>query len=87
MRLLLDLYNNNNSSPDLKLKSQLLPYTYSIAKEAVNGLPMIRAMFLDHPNKYTLGKATDYQFMYGPSFLVAPIYQSTEMDKNGNDIF
>ncbi|MEO5942341.1 MAG: TIM-barrel domain-containing protein [Ferruginibacter sp.] len=70
----------------LKLKSQLLPYTYSIAKETVNGLPMIRAMFLDYPNKYTLGKATDYQFMYGPSFLVAPIYQSTEMDKNGNDI-
>ncbi len=70
----------------LKLKSQLLPYTYSIAKEAVNGLPMIRAMFLDDPNKYTLGKATDYQFMYGPSFLVAPIYQSTEMDKSGNDI-
>ena len=70
----------------LKLKSQLLPYTYSIAKEAVNGLPMIRAMFLDYPNKYTLGKATDYQFMYGPSFLVAPIYQSTEMDKSGNDI-
>lgn len=70
----------------LKLKSQLLPYTYSIAKEAVNGLPMIRAMFLDGPNEYTLGKATDYQFMYGPSFLVAPIYQPTEIDKSGNDI-
>ncbi len=70
----------------LKLKSQLLPYTYSIAKEAVNGLPMIRAMFLDYPNEYTLGKSVNYQFMYGPSFLVAPIYQSTEMDKKGNDI-
>ncbi|MDQ6845443.1 MAG: DUF5110 domain-containing protein [Bacteroidota bacterium] len=70
----------------LKLKSELLPYTYSIAKEAVTGLPTIRAMFLDEPNKYTLGKATEYQFMYGPSFLIAPIYQSTEMDKDGNDI-
>lgn len=70
----------------LKLKSALLPYTYSIAKEAVSGLPMIRAMFLDEANAYTLGKATEYQFMYGPYFLVAPIYQSTEMDKDGNNI-
>ena len=70
----------------LKLKSQLLPYTYSIAKEAVTGLPMIRAMFLEESNAYTLGTSTEYQFMYGPYFLVAPIYQSTQMDKNGNDI-
>ncbi|MEO6844818.1 MAG: TIM-barrel domain-containing protein, partial [Ginsengibacter sp.] len=70
----------------LKLKSELLPYTYSIAKEAVTGLPMIRAMFLDESNAYTMGKATEYQFMYGPYFLIAPIYQSTEMDKEGNDI-
>jgi hypothetical protein len=70
----------------LKLKSALLPYSYSIAKEAVTGLPMIRAMFLEEPNQYTLGKETQYQFMYGPYFLVAPIYQSTEMDKEGNDI-
>ncbi|MGV8878629.1 MAG: TIM-barrel domain-containing protein [Sphingobacteriaceae bacterium] len=70
----------------VKLKSALLPYTYSIAKAAVNGLPMMRAMFLEEPNKYTAGTATAYQFMYGPSFLVAPIYQSTQMDKDGNDI-
>ncbi|MDQ6890039.1 MAG: DUF4968 domain-containing protein, partial [Bacteroidota bacterium] len=70
----------------LKLKSALLPYTYSIAKEAVTGLPMIRAMFLEESNAYTFSKATEYQFMYGPYLLVAPIYQSTEMDKDGNDI-
>ncbi|MGF7230716.1 TIM-barrel domain-containing protein, partial [Arachidicoccus sp.] len=70
----------------LKLKSELLPYTYSLAKEAVTGLPIIRAMFLEQANAYTLGKATAYQFMYGPSFLIAPIYQATEMDKDGNDI-
>lgn len=70
----------------LKFKSALLPYSYSIAKEAVTGLPMIRAMFLEEPNAYTLGRATSYQFMYGPYFLVAPIYQSTAMDKEGNDI-
>ena len=70
----------------LKLKSELLPYTYSIAHEAVDGKPMLRALFLDYPNPYTLGKATEYEFLYGPSFLVAPIYKETAADKEGNDI-
>lgn len=70
----------------LKLKSELMPYTYSIAREAVDGKPMIRAMFLDYPNDYTLGTKTEYQFMFGPSFLVAPIYKDTKMDKEGNDV-
>lgn len=70
----------------LKLKSELLPYTYSIAEEAVSGMPMVRAMFLQYPNPYTLGKATQYQFLYGPYLLVAPIYQETRMDKEGNDV-
>ncbi|MDL2223803.1 DUF5110 domain-containing protein [Bacteroidales bacterium OttesenSCG-928-M06] len=70
----------------LKLKSEILPYAYSIAKESVNGLPQIRAMFLEYPNAYTLGKATQYQFMYGPYFLVAPIYQEIKADTLGNDI-
>lgn len=71
----------------LKMKSELLPYTYSIAAEAVTGLPMIRAMFLEgDATPYTLGKSTQYQFMFGPNFLVAPIYQQTKADENGNDI-
>ena len=70
----------------LKLKSELIPYTYSIAREAVDGKPMLRALFLDYPNPYTLGKATQYEYLYGPSFLVAPIYQETAADKEGNDI-
>lgn len=70
----------------LKLKSELIPYTYSIAKQAVNGLPMMRAMFLHDPNAYTSGKSTQYQYMYGPFFLVAPIYQATKADNYGNDI-
>jgi alpha-glucosidase (family GH31 glycosyl hydrolase) len=70
----------------LKLKSELIPYTYSIAREAVDGLPIMRAMFLEYPNDYTKGNATQYQFMYGPGFLVAPIYQATKSDSSGNDI-
>lgn len=70
----------------LKLKSELLPYSYSIAEEAVTGMPMIRALFLEYPNAYTQGKATQYEYLYGPYFLVAPIYKETRADREGNDI-
>ena len=49
-------------------------------------MPLIRAMFLDYPNTYTYGPATQYQFMYGTDFLVAPVYQNTKADEKGNDI-
>lgn len=70
----------------LKMKAELMPYTYTFAKEAVDGLPMIRAMFLAYPNEYTLGKSTQYQYLFGTDFLVAPIYQNTKADAEGNDI-
>lgn len=70
----------------LKLKSELLPYAYSVAHEAVDGMPVMRAMFLEEENPYTLGKNTEYQFMFGPNFLVAPIYQDTKSDTLGNDV-
>ena len=70
----------------LKLKSKILPYQYAIAREAVDGLPMIRAMFLEEENAFTLGKRTEYQYMFGPYILVAPIYQATRADKEGNDV-
>ncbi len=70
----------------LKLRSELMPYVYSVAKESVDGQPILRAMFLDYPNPYTLGKATQYQFLFGPNFLIAPVYQDTQSDEEGNDI-
>lgn len=70
----------------LKMKSELVPYLYSESHEALTGKPLMRAMFLDDPNPYTYGSATRYQFLCGPNFLVAPIYQETRMDKEGNDI-
>ena len=69
----------------LKLKSELMPYLYTAAHEAVSGLPMIRPMFMEEANAFTLGKRTQYQFMCGDAFLVAPIYQNTAADKEGND--
>lgn len=59
----------------LKLKSELMPYTYTIAHEAIDGLPMIRAI-----------NEEKYEFLYGANILVAPIYQNTAADAEGNDI-
>lgn len=70
----------------LKLKSHFLPYAYSIAREAVDGKPMIRGMMLEEENDYTRSKRADYQFMFGPNVLVAPIYKETRMNEGGDDI-
>ena len=70
----------------LKLKSRLLPYAYSIAREAVDGKPMIRAMMLEEENDYTRSKRCDYQFMFGPYVLVAPIYKETRAKEDGDDV-
>ena len=71
----------------LKLKSQLMPYTYSLMHHALEGEPIVRAMFIDFPDEevnYT--PAVNYQFMFGENFLVAPIYENVKMDENGNDV-
>lgn len=70
----------------LKIKSELLPYTYTYAHEAVNGKPLLRAMFLDYPSDYTLGVSTKYQYLYGPDMLIAPIYQETRLKEDGSDV-
>ena len=71
----------------LKLKAEMMPYNYSISSEATNdGVPMIRAMMLEYPEEYTYGTDTQYQYMWGPNMLVAPIYQNTNADSEGNDV-
>lgn len=70
----------------LKLKSSMMPYNYSIAYESIHGLPMIRAMLLEFPevpSSYT--KVSQYQFMWGPNLLIAPIYNEKE-DRNNNSL-
>ena len=57
----------------LKLRYQLLPYTYSVAYNSYQtGAPYTRALFMDFP---TDPKAADIpdEYMYGPAFLVAPV--------------
>jgi alpha-D-xyloside xylohydrolase len=57
----------------LKLRYQLLPYTYSVAYGSYQtGAPYMRALFMDFPDD---PKALDIpdEYMYGPAFLVAPV--------------
>ncbi|XP_059056226.1 uncharacterized protein LOC131850089 [Achroia grisella] len=66
----------------LKLKSMLMPYNYTIGYEATQGLPMIRAMFIEFPQElfgYTI--ESQYQYMWGPNILVAPIYNEDCIEK------
>jgi alpha-glucosidase/alpha-D-xyloside xylohydrolase len=57
----------------LKLRYQLLPYTYSAAYHSYKtGAPYMRALFMDFPNDPTVMNVSD-EYMYGPAFLVAPV--------------
>lgn len=57
----------------LKLRYQLLPYTYSIAYQSYRtGAPYMRALFMDFPRDPRAANIPD-EYMYGPAFLVAPV--------------
>ena len=57
----------------LKLRYQLLPYTYSVAYRSYQtGAPYMRALFMDFPNDANVLNISD-EYMYGPAFLVAPV--------------
>ncbi len=80
----------------LKMKAMMMPYIYTNAYAAANletgnddqGLPMIRAMFLEYPDEaYAYTEAgSQYQYMWGENLLVAPVYQNTQADTMGNDV-
>lgn len=57
----------------LKLRYQLLPYTYSAAYRSYQtGAPYMRALFMDFPQDPKVANIPD-EYMYGPAFLVAPV--------------
>lgn len=57
----------------LKLRYQLLPYTYSIAYRSYQtGAPFMRALFMDFPSDPKVADIPD-EYMFGPAFLVAPV--------------
>ena len=57
----------------LKLRYQLLPYTYSVAYRSYQtGAPYMRALFMDFPGDPKAADIPD-EYMYGPALLVAPV--------------
>ena len=59
----------------LKLRYRLMPYIYSLAwRSTTTGAPFMRALFMDFPDDPEV-RDVKYQYMFGPAFLVAPIYE------------
>jgi alpha-glucosidase len=64
----------------LQLKMRLTPYMYTLMNEAYQtGVPAVRGLLLEYPNDpVALGKDTQYEYLLGKSFLVAPVYKDEE---------
>jgi alpha-glucosidase (family GH31 glycosyl hydrolase) len=59
----------------LELRYRLLPYTYTVARESVDtGLPMMRALWLHHPDDPQAVARGD-QFLWGRDILVSPVVE------------
>ena len=57
----------------LELRYQLLPYNYTVAREASDsGLPMMRALWLHYPDDLQAVSIGD-QYLWGRDLLVAPV--------------
>jgi len=61
----------------LKLKQRLTPYMYTLCNEAYQtGVPAVRGLVLEYPDDpVTWGTATEYEYLLGKDFLVAPVYK------------
>jgi alpha-glucosidase (family GH31 glycosyl hydrolase) len=64
----------------LQLKMRLTPYMYTLMHEAhTTGVPAVRGMVLENQNDSTTwSTSTQYEFLLGQSFLVAPVWKDTE---------
>ncbi|HEV2986064.1 MAG TPA: glycoside hydrolase family 31 protein, partial [Vicinamibacterales bacterium] len=59
----------------LELRYRLLPYVYTVARECCDtGLPMIRALWLHHPED-SQAVARGDQFLWGRDILVSPVVE------------
>ena len=68
----------------LRLRYELLPYTYSLGFESYkNGAPFMRALFMDFPQDAKVADVRD-EYMFGPAFLVAPV---TDQGATQRDVY
>ncbi|MEX0907992.1 MAG: TIM-barrel domain-containing protein, partial [Gemmatimonadota bacterium] len=57
-----------------ELRYQLIPYTYTLAREAYDtGMPFIRALWLHYPDDAQARGIGD-QFLWGRDLIIAPVY-------------
>ncbi len=58
-----------------ELRYQLMPYTYTLAREAYDtGMPLMRALWLHYPDdKQARGQSQEY--LWGRNLLIAPVYE------------
>ncbi len=65
----------------LKLRYQLLPYIYSLAWQThLTGIPMVRPLFWNHPQKQGLWEVED-AFLLGDNLLVAPVLEDKAIQR------
>ena len=74
-------YTGGAGEPDvgelqyLELRYRMLPYVYSIARECCeSGLPMMRALWLHHPDDLQATARGD-QYLWGRDLLVSPVVE------------
>jgi alpha-glucosidase (family GH31 glycosyl hydrolase) len=65
-----------------ELRYQLMPYTYTLAREAFDtGMPLMRALWLHYPaDKQALGQSQEY--LWGRNMLIAPVYEKGAMSRD-----
>ncbi|MEW2318923.1 TIM-barrel domain-containing protein [Streptomyces bauhiniae] len=58
----------------LRLRESLVPYTYTLAQQAATtGVPLVRPLYLDHPEDEAAYTRAGSEYLYGPDMLVAPV--------------
>jgi alpha-glucosidase (family GH31 glycosyl hydrolase) len=58
----------------LGLREALVPYTYTLAREAAaTGVPIVRPLYLQYPEEETAYTKAGTEYLYGPDMLVAPV--------------
>ena len=66
----------------LRLRYQLLPYTYSLAYGSYRtGAPFMRALFMDFAADARAANIPD-EYMFGPAFLVAPVTEQGAQERS-----
>ena len=58
-----------------QLRYRLLPYLYSAALQAANGVPLVRPLVYDYPADAATHHI-DHEYLLGPDLLVAPIFKA-----------